>query len=122
MDKNFTAEDIKAGYLGVFEDGTVAIAINVGNNSYKYMEFVAQEQIKDGRNAYISCAGALSDDETRTGFKLVALYGYATNYTWFSTDNRPLLWQREKPATEMTIAEIEEKLGVKNLKIVKADS
>ena len=30
-----------------------------------------------------------------------------------------LLWKREEPTVEMTVAEIEEKLGIKNLKIVK---
>ena len=30
-----------------------------------------------------------------------------------------LLWKREEPTVEMTIAEIEKKLGIKNLKIVK---
>jgi len=32
---------------------------------------------------------------------------------------RNTIWEREEPAVEMTIAEIEEKLGIKNLKIVK---
>lgn len=32
-----------------------------------------------------------------------------------------VLWERPTEAVEMTIAEIEEKLGVKNLKIVKGD-
>lgn len=32
---------------------------------------------------------------------------------------RDIIWEREEPAVEMTIAEIEEKLGIKNLKIVK---
>ena len=30
-----------------------------------------------------------------------------------------LIWERPEPVVEMTIAEIEEKLGIKNLKIVK---
>lgn len=30
-----------------------------------------------------------------------------------------LLWKREEPSVEMTVAEIEKKLGIKNLKIVK---
>ena len=30
-----------------------------------------------------------------------------------------LIWERSEPAVEMTVAEIEEKLGIKNLKIVK---
>ena len=29
------------------------------------------------------------------------------------------LWKREEPPVEMTVAEIEEKLGIKNLKIIK---
>lgn len=29
------------------------------------------------------------------------------------------VWKREEPSVEMTIAEIEEKLGIKNLKIIK---
>lgn len=32
---------------------------------------------------------------------------------------RNIIWEREEPAVEMTVAEIEEKLGIKNLKIVK---
>ena len=30
-----------------------------------------------------------------------------------------LLWKRDEPAVEMTIAEIEKKLGIRNLKVVK---
>ena len=29
------------------------------------------------------------------------------------------VWKREEPSVEMTVAEIEEKLGIKNLKIIK---
>lgn len=40
-----------------------------------------------------------------------------------SSEDRPLIWKREEPvvepATELTISEIEKRLGVKNLKVVK---
>ena len=34
-------------------------------------------------------------------------------------DYYDLLWKREEPTVEMTIAEIEKKLGIRNLKVVK---
>ncbi len=119
MDNNFKAENIKPGYLGVFADGTFAIAMNV-----KFMrcpeeiQFVTNGQLTADRGAYISAITAFNGKQDFE-YALVAVYGYPTNYQWFSTENRPLLWKREKPVIEMTIAEIEHKLNIKNLKIVK---
>lgn len=41
------------------------------------------------------------------------------NLTEKFDENFNLYWQRDLPPVEMTVAEIEEKLGVKNLKIIK---
>lgn len=114
--------EIKAGYLGVLENGEKAIAMNFvfrHDKGYKGLDFVTEEQIKRGFGSRVGCNEAF--DEKNPSFKLVALYGYPETYKWFSTDNRPLLWRREEPVTEMTITEIEQKLGIKNLKIVKED-
>lgn len=110
--------EIKAGYLGVMENGEKAIAMNVVlRYDYKGLDFVTEEQIKRGVGAQVGCNEAF--DGVEPSYKLVALYGYPETYERFSTDNRPLLWRREEPVTEMTITEIEQKLGIKNLKIVK---
>jgi len=110
--------DIKAGYLGVMENGEKAIAMNVAlRHGSEVLKFVTERQIRRGFGAQVGCDKAFNVAEP--SYKLVALYGHPKNYEWFSIDNRPLLWRREEPVTEMTITEIEQKLGIKNLKIVK---
>ena len=112
---NFTANDIKAGYLGVLKNGEKAIAMPT-DRELKFVEL-------DGLcNKYstILCERSFSQEAFIDDYNLVALYGYPTSTRWFSTENRPLLW-KHKPETEMTIAEIEEKLGIENLKIVEED-
>lgn len=54
------------------------------------------------------------------GNEIIKVWGLPTQYYegLFSTEYRDLIWEREK-RTEMTIAEIEDKLGIKGLKIVK---
>ena len=108
---NFTANDIKAGYLGVLKNGEKAIAMPYDNG----LTFVNVEEVTD-RGAVIECTDAFNL-RTCDDYRLVALYGYPKNYDWFSTENRSLLWER-KPI-EMTIAETEAKLGIEKLKIIK---
>ena len=112
---NFTANDIKAGYLGVFKNGEKAIAMPT-DKELKFVELRTGESAIDCENSF--------DQASWTGeYNLVALYGYPNTISgfsnWFSTADRPLLWKREPVATEMTIAEIEAKLGVEKLKIIK---
>lgn len=46
---------------------------------------------------------------------------YIVSNTGIAMKHAQLLWERTEKTVEMTIAEIEEKLGVKNLKIIKGD-
>lgn len=51
---------------------------------------------------------------------LLKLYLKCTDYAYkHIEENLNLVWERDETPVEMTIAEIEEKLGIKNLKIIK---
>ena len=111
---NFAANDIKVGYLGVFKNGDKAIVMPI-NKELKFVEL--NELCNTG--ATINCETSFNQASWTGVYDLVALYGYPNTNNWFSTADRPLLWKREPVITEMTIAEIEEKLGIKKLKIIK---
>lgn len=114
---NFTANDIKAGYLGVLGNGRKVIAMPYEDVFGDNLTFVTVGCMAGG-GADIDCRRAFEQKSHSGDYNLVALYGYPIDYDWFSTENRPLLWEREKETIEMTITEIEEKLGIKNLKII----
>ena len=108
---NFTANDIKAGYLGVFENGEKAIAMPT-DKGLKFVELCTGDLA-------IGCENSFNQASLSGEYNLVALYGYPNTRNWFSTTYRPLLWKREPVVAEMTIAEIEAKLGIEKLKIIK---
>lgn len=110
----FKAEDIKAGYLGVLENGKLVIAMEFIDQ----LMFITKEQFVNGKGGEVETYKAFNQNSCVDGYNLVALYGYPKNLVWFSTENRPLLWECTENV-EMTVSEIEKKLGIKNLKIVK---
>lgn len=79
-----------------------------------------------GKGAYLNFDSYNSDLTNRVDekFDIMKVYEYtrgdnALDDFWtFHVFNYDLIWVREEPV-EMTVAEIEEKLGIKNLKIVK---
>ena len=107
----FAANDIKVGYLGVFKNGEKAIATPTDTGS-KFVELRTGE-------ATINCETSFNQASWTGEYNLVALYGRPNTMNWFSTANRPLLWECEPVVTEMTIAEIEARLGIEKLKIIR---
>ena len=111
---NFTANDIKAGYLGVLKNGVKVIAMETAGR----LMFVELNELCN-TGATINCETSFNQNSWTGEYDLVALYGYPNTINWFSTANRRLLWEREPIVTEMSIAEIEAKLGIEKLKIIK---
>lgn len=54
-------------------------------------------------------------------YRIEANVHYIISNPGIAIKHARLLWERTEETVEMTVAEIEEKLGVKNLKIVKGD-
>lgn len=66
----------------------------------------------------------LGEDEEMPELDIVAVYSPLMEASLWrknlsDTDDWECVWKREEQPVEMTVAEIEEKLGIKNLKIIK---
>lgn len=69
----------------------------------------------------------LTDSSGDDDWDIVKVYRIGANICWILSNKdsamqgAELIWERTEEPVEMTIAEIEKRLGVKNLKIVKGD-
>ena len=66
----------------------------------------------------------LGEDEEMPELDIVAVYAPLMEASLWrknlsDTDDWVCVWKREEPPVEMTVAEIEKKLGIRNLKIIK---
>lgn len=106
--------DLKTGYLVEIRDGSLYNVV-LNNVSMK-----GKENTLVGRYGIIDLEGYNEDmiDADLESLDIVKVYLTPNSYFGYTTYNCELLWEREEKV-EMTVAEIEEKLGVKNLKIVK---
>lgn len=119
---NFTRVDLKPCYLVKTRDGRywmvflVDEGIMILTNGFDRWEYLSSWDmgLSHSKSSYDSDAHNLD---------IMEVYGHVTgseNYPacgYISTDNRPLLWSRESERVEMTLEEIEKKLGYK-VKIV----
>lgn len=110
MNKNFTKDDLKVGYVVKLKNSTEPHM--VGMNNAGEMGFVD----KDGGWVRLEHYDEfLADKLPHMGgdWSVMEVYGY-TKYVYdaykFTTGNRELLWKREE-AKKMTVAEIEKALG-----------
>lgn len=117
----FKKDDIKPGYLVQLRNGEIHIVTVVQGDETP--ELVLVSYIDEW--LYLN---EFKNDLTignKTDLDIVKIYGYskyAYNSLKFSTNNRPLLWEREESESKkLTVSEIEKELGYK-IEIVPEDS
>ena len=110
----FTVDDLKPGYRVVLHNGSVGIYVleGVGQKPYIYGEYgeklTKNIRFYDGRNN-----NGWDDPFTLKEYMIVKVYKEAKNSRYWTLDDKELLWEypTNKEAKEMTIKEIEDKLG-----------
>ena len=62
-----------------------------------------------------------AEDLTRTTseYDIMTVFEASTDFRFILKSKGSLLWEREEEPTEMTVADIENQLGINNLKIIK---
>ena len=112
MNKELKKDDLKVGYVVKFNDGVLGMVAPVVKDN-------GEDDLIIRFNDSVYHYTYIITDSTLLSIKEV--YGYSTNARApFSISDtfRELLWKREEPVKEVTMAEIEEKFGCK-VKIVK---
>lgn len=116
----FTVDDLKPGYRVVLHNGSVGIYVleGVGQKPYIYGEYGE----KLTRNIRFYNGGDDTDgNETYTSYEYMIekVYREASDARYWDLDEKDLLWEysENEEIKEMTIKEIEDKLGYK-IKIV----
>ena len=136
--KVFDIKDIHSGYVVKFRNNTYALVTRVGDKFTKIFALVEEKarvkDVREGRDFFYTSAYR---DNYHYAYRplttlkhpdpdhdVVAVYGLihgVNNYLYAGTSlvmNRPLLWEEE--VKEMTLEEIEKKLGHK-VKVVSSD-
>lgn len=108
--KEFSNEYLKAGMLVELKNGTKGILIPVE----QCLEVFSINDLEAVTDAIIYDESLSYWDEQ---YSIVKIYGLSKDYSLFKESGRDLLWEYKEPVKEITIAEIEEKLGYK-IKIV----
>lgn len=110
MSKMFKKEDIKAGYLLEFQNGSMAIVTYNDRDELCYSSEHKWGNIED-----------LTDElqQFEDGPRVVAIYDRTYNACAYALEKlgRTCLWKYEEPKTKMTLAQIEALLG-KRIEIV----
>lgn len=110
--KEMTKDDLKVGYLVELRKGKLCIVIPVKHNLALYSNDQAVECYLSDLN------NECNDKDGDYEFDVIKIFGLSTTCDLFDISGRDLLWQREEPVKEVTIADIEKQFGCK-VKIVK---
>ena len=112
-------------YENIYESYVVMIGIEIGDRETSVL-INADSWIPLSK--YMVSLQFMSGNEMLSEFDIMEVYAprceasirlmLGSNEFNFEKDYK-LLWKREEPTVEMTIAEIEKKLGIRNLKVVK---
>ena len=119
---NFTRFDLKPCYLVKTRDGRYWMVFLVDKGTMILTNGVDRWEYLSSWDMGLSHSKS-SYDPNFHELDIMEVYGQVAgtgNYTccgYISPDNRPLLWSREPERVEMTLEEIEEKLGYK-IKVV----
>lgn len=119
--KKFKDIEIKAGYLLVVKTGEKTHNMTVIPNDDDELGLITPGPIGAGGRWW-----PLSNHDENGVYEdseIIAIYGPTRNKFLLdnSTERRTLLWKRETPAVDMTLEEIEKKLG-HPVRIVKAEN
>ena len=114
MNKNFTKDDLKVGYVVKLRDGSLEMVIMSGVCGNDPM-LISVGTSGRWTNIAQDIDDNLCRHDNKRDYDIVEVYGYST-YAYcalkVSTENRELLWKREE-AKKMTVSEIEKALGYK---------
>ena len=117
--------DLKTGMMVVTRDnGKYMVMLNVGYDATRQTQ---PPNVIVSENCWMSLSKYSDDLKVCSGYDeldIVEVYAPLITASLWRKDlsdkiDWVCVWKREEPPVEMTIAEIEEKLGIKNLKIVK---
>lgn len=117
-----TRADLKPCYVVKTRDGRYWMVFLVGKETMILTNGNSRWEYLSSWNPDLSHSKSSCDPNFHE-LDIMEVYGYVTgtdSYAgcgYISPDNRPLLWSREPERVEMTLEEIEEKLGYK-VKIV----
>ena len=126
-----TKSELKTGMIVKYRNGSIRMVLrNIVHAVDVYTDALVGPRGWSTLNSYSN--ELINIDPIHDDLDIVAVYrthGVA-NYTSLLEGNHrldddfidtccTLLWERPEPTVEMTIKEIEEKLGIKNLKIIK---
>lgn len=114
--------DLKTGMVVEVKNGEkYLVMLNAENKSMSLINFNGGFMSLDDYDESLNCVNGDDVDE----WSVIKVYSLEKNISViFSCTNRVIknakvLWERREEPVEMTVAEIEKKLGIKNLKIVK---
>ena len=116
MNKNFTKDDLKAGYVVKYRNGDLEMVLMSGTYGNEDPMLIS---VGPSGN-WTDIAKDIDDNLLCTRahmrhYDIVEVYGYSLYANCardVSTDDRKLLWKREE-AKKMTVSEIEKILGYK---------
>ena len=103
--------DLKTGMLVQYRNGKVGMVINNFILTDGYIEI--------GNIEYDLRHERLKEYDIMKVSNVLTYYKLMPSYWTEETLNNNLLWEREEKPTELTIQQIEEMTGLKNIKIVK---
>jgi len=122
MMKQFTKKDLKIGYLVRHRNGTLKMVMPIQSGSPEkcLLVLVSSTGLWSELNAYSEdlISKCASSKGTLDVLEVYGYSEYSTTALEFNTSHRHLLWKREEPKKEMTIADIEKELGY-SIKIIK---
>ena len=114
----FTKADLQDGMIMKLRDGRCYMYFKKCNRGVRYEGFIPIDDYNDDLTYNGSCCGSCD-----SAYDIVAVYSPETLTTLDVASQikySNLIWKRPKEVV-MTIAEIEKKLGITNLKIVKGE-
>ena len=121
-----TKADLKSGMIVEFRNGKQDMVML--NPDCKGREFIGLNESGGGYMPLCEYDEDLTKINGNTAWDIVKVYSVGEKISSiFSNEEyalryKKLIWERKEKPVEMTIAEIEEKLGIKNLKIIKENN
>lgn len=116
----FTVDDLKPGYRVVLHNGDVGIYILEGAKQHPFIYGKYDEKLTDNIRFY-NGGDDTDGNETFTSYEYMIekVYKEAPNARYWDLNEKDLLWEyfENKETKEMTVKEIEDKLGYK-IKII----
>ena len=113
--------DLRSGMIVEIRDGTnYLVMLNPSCEGWELISIDSGDLVSlSSFNEDLTCKGTIREIDIVKVYKLGLFICDIITNTSVAMKHKKLIWERDEAQTEMTIAEIEAKLGVKNLKIIK---